>query len=158
MTFAARSVDVGLAQRSGERSSQRERHPQAAQATRSVPPAFSPAAQAVADVVATIPRGQVITMGALRARLAVQSGRADLSAMVVGRTLALLAGAVARNLRGGGQARWPIWRVVNDNGQLPGNWPLDARWRAATLRDEGCVIRYAGNCWSTDAAVARKPE
>lgn len=103
--------------------------------------------QAVAGEVAAIARGQVMTVSALRARLAERHGGKACSAAALGRCLVLLAGVVAGDLRRGRCGRWPIWRVVNDNGQLPGNWPLDARWRAAQLRQEGRVIRYGQQGW-----------
>ncbi len=163
MAFAACSVDVGSTEASGKRSSQRERSSLAfdesspvrgaAEAQRIAGPPMEhfgadPTMQAVAGEIAAIARGQVMTVSALRARLAERHGGKACSAAALGRCLVLLAGVVAGDLRRGRRGRWPIWRVVNDNGQLPGNWPLDARWRAAMLRDEGQVIRYLRSSWA----------
>jgi alkylated DNA nucleotide flippase Atl1 len=163
MTFAACSVDVSSTAASGKRSSQRERNSQAidepspvrgatkAQRVAGQPMArlgTDPTMQAVAGEIEAIARGQVMTVSALRARLAVRHGGQACSAAALGRCLVLLAGVVASDLRRGRRGRWPIWRVVNDDGQLPGNWPLDARWRAAMLRDEGQVIRYLRSSWA----------
>jgi hypothetical protein len=163
MAFAACSVDVSSTAASGKRSSQRERNSLAFDEPRSVRGATEaqrvagqpmarlgtdPTMQAVAGELEAIPRGQVMRVSALRARLAERHGGKACSAAALGRCLVLMAGVVAGDLRRGRRGRWPIWRVVNDNGQLPGNWPLDARWRAAQLRHEGQVIRYGQQGWS----------
>ncbi len=163
MAFAACSMDVSSTAASGRRNSQRERNSLAFDESRSVRGATEaqrvagqpmaslgtdPTMQAVAGEIEAIARGQVMTVSALRARLAERQGGKACSAAALGRCLVLLAGVVAGDLRRGRRGRWPIWRVVNDNGQLPGNWPLDARWRAAQLRHEGRVIRYGQQGWS----------
>lgn len=107
-----------------------------------------PTAQAVAERVAGVARGEVVTTAQLRARLAQAHGVEECSATGLARCLQVLAGIVAEDLRRGRPGRWPIWRVTNDNGQLHGNWPLDARWRAAMLRDEGQVIRHLRSGWA----------
>ncbi|MDZ7652672.1 MAG: hypothetical protein U5L03_09080 [Burkholderiaceae bacterium] len=113
-----------------------------------------PTIQAVAGEIEAIARGQVMTVSALRARLAERQGGKACSAAALGRCLVLLAGVVAGDLRRGRRGRWPIWRVVNDNGQLPCNWPLDARWRATVLREEGRVIRYLRSGWAVSCPSA----
>src|SRR5512145_1663069 len=143
MAFAACFPDVSSTKASGKRSSRRERSSPAFDESSRVPRATEaqliagqpmapvgsdPTMQAVAGEVAAIARGQVMTVSALRARLAERHGGKACSAAALGRCLVLLAGVVAGDLRRGRCGRWPIWRVVNDNGQLPGNWPLDARW------------------------------
>lgn len=115
----------------------------------------SPTAQAVAAEVAAIPRGAVLALDALGARLAARYGADECSAAALHRCLVFLAGVVAGDLRHGRTGRWPIWRVTNENGQLPGNWPLDARWRAAVLREEGRVIRFARARWATEPSAAQ---
>jgi hypothetical protein len=162
MTFAACSVDVGPIAASGKRSHRRERNSLAidepspvrgateVQRVAALPMArlgADPTMQAVAGEVAAIVRGQVMNVSALRARLAERQGGGTCSAAALGRCLILLAGVVAGDLRRGRRGRWPIWRVLNDNGQLPGNWPLDARWRAATLRSEGRPVRFLKGAW-----------
>jgi hypothetical protein len=110
--------------------------------------ALYPTAQAVAEWVAGVARGEVVTTAQLRAGLAQRHGADECSAAGLVRCLQALAGIVADDLRRGRPGRWPIWRVTNDNGQLHGNWPLDARWRAAMLRDEGQVIRHLRSGWA----------
>jgi len=107
-----------------------------------------PSVQMTAELVAGVPRSEVITMAELGARLALRHGADECSAAGLARCLQVLAGRVADDLRRGRPGRWPIWRVINDNGQLHGNWPLDARWRAAMLRDEGQVIRHLRSGWA----------
>jgi alkylated DNA nucleotide flippase Atl1 len=107
-----------------------------------------PTTQAVAELVAGVARGEVVTTAQLCARLAGSHGVDECSAAGLVRCLQVLAGIVAEDLRRGRPGRWPIWRVTNDNGQLHGNWPLNARWRAAMLRDEGQVIRHLRSGWA----------
>jgi hypothetical protein len=109
---------------------------------------FYPGLDAVAEQLAAIPRGAIVSVSALRTRLALAAGVEECSVDATGRRLVELAGLVAADLRRGRCARWPIWRVTNDNGQLPGNWPLAARWRAAMLREEGQELRFLRSAWS----------
>jgi len=109
---------------------------------------LQPDVHAVAEEIARVARGDVVTVSQLRVRLARRFDVDECSAAGTRRCLGKLAGDVAEDLHRGRPARWPIWRVTNDNGQLHGNWPLAARWRAAMLRDEGRVIRYLRANWA----------
>lgn len=106
-----------------------------------------PTLLAIAEELAVIPRCSLLALGVLRARLAARHGADLCSLNGLYRGLAALAAVVAADLYAGRDARWPIWRVVNDNGQLPGNWLLDARWRASMLRGEGHTIRFRSGRW-----------
>lgn len=125
-----------------------EAAPRIAVSARSGHRILHPTAQAVAEQVAGVERGDVVTTAQLRSRLAQAHGVEECSAPGLARCLQVLAGIVTADLRRGRPGRWPIWRVINDNGQLHGNWPLDARWRAAMLRDEGQVIRHLRSGWA----------
>jgi hypothetical protein len=107
-----------------------------------------PSVHAVAETIASVPCGAVVTLQELRASLARAAEADDCSAAGIARCLRTIAGIVAEDLHRGRPGRWPIWRVTNDNGQLPGNWPLAARWRAAMLREEGQVIRHLRSGWA----------
>lgn len=116
---------------------------------------LQPTPQVVAEEVALVPAGAVLTLSALGDRLA-RRFRADRCSLPrLRRCLEVVAGVVADDLRRDRPARWPIWRVTNDNGQLPGSWPLDARWRAAVLRGEGRQLRYGAREWlaASDGAL-----
>lgn len=108
---------------------------------------LQPTLIAIADEVAAIPRCTLVALQALGHRLALRHGADACSPTRLRRGLAALAAIVADDLYAGREARWPIWRVTDDNGQLPGSWPLDARWRASMLRGEGQTIRFASGCW-----------
>lgn len=103
----------------------------------------------VAAEVAKVRRGEVLTVGELRARLARHFLADRTCPLSTGIFLAIVAGAVGEDLRRGRKARWPVWRVVGDDGRLSPKWPLDARWRAAMLREEGCRVDYRAGQWAT---------
>ena len=46
--------------------------------------------------------------------------------LMTGIFVKIIAGAVAEDLAQGRKPRWPVWRLVNDNGTLSTTWPLDA--------------------------------
>jgi alkylated DNA nucleotide flippase Atl1 len=105
----------------------------------------------VAEEVAAIPRGEVLTVSALRARLAERFGADRTCPSTTAAVLAVLAGCVAEDLTRNRRApRWPIWRVVGDDGRLEKNWPLSARWRASALREEGLSVRHAETTWAVE--------
>ncbi len=101
----------------------------------------------VAAEVARVRRGEVVTTGELRLRLARHFCADRTCPASTGIFLAVVAGAVSEDLLRGRKPRWPIWRVVSDDGRLHPNWPLDARWRAAKLREEGRVVGQCDGVW-----------
>lgn len=103
---------------------------------------------AVAAEVAKVRRGEVLTAGELRARLARHFHADRTCPLSTGIFLAIVAGAVSEDLRRGRKPRWPVWRVVADDGSLHPKWPLDARWRAAMLREEGLRVLRCPSGWS----------
>lgn len=106
-----------------------------------------PTPMLVAESVARVPAGRVITMTELRSALARQFGADRCCPLTTGMFAAIVAGAVGEDLQRGRQPRWPIWRLVRDDGTLPANWVLDARWRATRLRGEGNTVTRAGEGW-----------
>ena len=101
----------------------------------------------VAAEVAKVRRGEVLTVRELRARLARHFHADRTCPLSTGIFLAIVAGAVSEDLRRGRKARWPVWRVVGDDGRLSPKWPLDARYRASLLRDEGRLVTFASGGW-----------
>lgn len=102
----------------------------------------------VAEEVCAIPRGRVVAVSELRARLAQRFNADHTCPLSTGIFLAILAGVVADELRRGRAPSWPIWRVVGDDGRLPVKWPLEARYRAVRLREEGHRIGVTAGTWA----------
>lgn len=101
----------------------------------------------VAEIVASVPRGKVISMGELRRALAQRFDADRTCPLMTGMFATILAGAVAEDLGHRRKPRWPIWRLVGDDGALPSKWPLDALYRASMLRDEGARITNRHGRW-----------
>ena len=101
----------------------------------------------VGEELATVPAGQVLTLAELRARLAARCGAARACPLATAHSARVLAGVVAQDLREHRKPRWPIWRLVQDNGVLPPRWALDALFRASLLREEGRRVTRAGSGW-----------
>lgn len=102
----------------------------------------------VGEMVSTIPRGRVMTMGALRTALAGRFGADATCPLMTGIFATVLAGATMEDLAKRRQPRWPIWRLVRDDGILPPKWPLDARYRATLLREEGVRLTWRNGHWA----------
>jgi alkylated DNA nucleotide flippase Atl1 len=102
----------------------------------------------VGEAVATVPRGKVITVSELRRALAERFGADRTCPLMTGIFATVLAGAVADDLGQRRKPRWPIWRLVRDDGTLHPNWPLDALYRATRLREEGVRITHRQGHWA----------
>jgi alkylated DNA nucleotide flippase Atl1 len=102
----------------------------------------------VGEVVASIPRGKVMTLGQLRAELAARFGADSTCPLMTGIFVAILAGVVVEDLGRRHEPRWPIWRVVRDNGTLHAKWPLDPLYRATLLRQEGVRLTRSNGHWA----------
>jgi len=101
----------------------------------------------IAAEVAAVPIGTTITMSALRARLAARFGADRTCPLMTGMFVKIIAGAVADDLAQRHRARWPVWRLVGDDGRLSTTWPLDALYRATRLREEGVRLGRKGDAW-----------
>jgi alkylated DNA nucleotide flippase Atl1 len=102
----------------------------------------------VGEVVASIPRGQVMTLGQVRAALAARFEADSTCPLMTGLFAAILAGAVVEDLGRRRKPRWPIWRVVRDDGKLHSKWPLDPLYRATLLRQEGVRLTRRNGHWA----------
>ena len=102
----------------------------------------------VGEAVAAVPSGQVITIGQLRRALAERFDADRTCPLMTGIFAAILAGAVADDLGQRRKPRWPIWRLVRDDGTLHPKWPLDPLYRATTLREEGVRITHRHGHWA----------
>ena len=102
----------------------------------------------VAEVVASIPRGHVMTIGRLRAALAERFSADATCPLMTGIFAMILAGAVVEDLGQRRKPRWPIWRLVRDDGTLHPKWPLDPLYRATMLRQEGVRLTRRNGHWA----------
>jgi len=66
---------------------------------------------------------------------------------MTGMFVKILAGVVAEDLAQRRQPRWPVWRLVNDNGTLSTTWPLGALYRATRLREERVKLGRRAGAW-----------
>lgn len=107
-----------------------------------------PTPRLVAETVAAIPRGRVMTIGQLRRALAERFEADSTCPLMTGMFATILAGAVVEDLSQRRKPRWPIWRLVRDDGALHPKWPLDALYRAAMLRQEGVRLTRCNGHWA----------
>jgi len=96
--------------------------------------------KAIAEVLKTIPKGKVITMGELRDKLAIAYGADYSCPMTTGIFLRIVSEAYKEMLDGGGTETWPYWRVVRDNGELIDKFPGGTIAHAKLLEEEGHTI------------------
>lgn len=107
-----------------------------------------PTPRLVGEVVASIPRGKVMTIGQLRRALAERFEADRTCPLMTGIFATILAGAVAEDLGQRRKPRWPIWRLVRDDGSLHPKWPLDPLYRATMLRQEGVRLTRRNGLWA----------
>ena len=95
----------------------------------------------VAEEIATIPKGHLVTISELRGRLA-RRYRADLACpLMTGIFYNLIAGAAEEQIFDGAQPLAPYWRVVLDNGTLSPKTPSGPHTQAGHLRREGHSVQ-----------------
>lgn len=102
----------------------------------------------VGEAIAAIPRGRAVTFGELRATLARRFHADRTCPLLTGIFASILAGAVVEDLENDRQPRWPVWRLVRDDGTLHPKWPLGALYRASMLRFEGARVTWRDGLWA----------
>jgi len=102
----------------------------------------------VGEALAAIPPGRTMTMGQLRHALAARFDADATCPLMTGIFAAILAGAVCEDLGQRRKPRWPIWRLVRDDGTLHPKWPLDPLYRATLLRQEGVRLTRRNGHWA----------
>jgi len=102
----------------------------------------------VGEAIAAIPRGHVMTVTQLRRALAERFNAESTCPLMTGMFATILAGAVAEDLGQRRKPRWPIWRLVRDDGTLHPKWPLDPLYRASMLRQEGVRLTHRNGHWA----------
>ncbi|MFN7778136.1 MAG: hypothetical protein ACK5RK_04575 [Betaproteobacteria bacterium] len=110
---------------------------------------------AVAAEIAAVPPGQLLTVAELRERLAARFGADRTCAQTAGVFASTIAGAVGDDLRAHRAPRWPVWRLIGNDGCLHDGWALDARYRATRLHEEGHTIARHGRRWKVVAPRGR---
>lgn len=99
-----------------------------------------PTPMLVAEEIGKIPAGKLITVPALRERMA-RRFEAEISCpLMTGIFYNLVAGAAEEDLAAGKTALAPYWRVVMDKGILSPKTPFGPERQADHLRDEGHKI------------------
>lgn len=84
-----------------------------------------------------VKRGQVVTQGQIRAKLAREAGADFACPITTGIFVRIAAEAAAEDERAGKQRITPYWRVVRDDGSLIEKLPGGADGQARRLIDEG---------------------
>jgi alkylated DNA nucleotide flippase Atl1 len=110
-----------------------------------------------------VPKGRVVTTGALRSALA-KAARSDMACPLVTGIFVRLIGEAAEEDRAAGKARvTPWWRTIKDDGKLNDRFPGGASAQARLLRDEGLpiekttrgkslrVVEHEFRCWQPSA-------
>jgi len=95
-------------------------------------------------MIRTVPRGKVVTLTALREKLARAAGADVTCAMVAGMFLRMVAEAAAEDMREGKSRVTPWWRVVRDDGSLFEKLPGGPAGQAEHLEAEGREIQNSG--------------
>jgi hypothetical protein len=108
----------------------------------------------LAAEIQAVPAGATISMSEVRARLAQRFGADRTCPLMTGIFAKILAGAVAEDLVQRRKPRWPVWRLVADDGRLSTTWPLDALYRATRLREEGVRLGRKAGAWQVLPMVA----
>ena len=111
----------------------------------------------IGDEIAAVPSGSTVRVSQLRAALARRFGADRTCPLMTGMFVKILAGAVAEDLAKGRNPRWPVWRLVADDGTLNATWPLDALYRATRLREEGVRLGRKNDHWQVLPAPQRNP-
>ena len=100
-----------------------------------------PTPMLVAEEITSIPSGSLLSMSALRSRLA-QRFQADLTCpLMTGIFFNIIAGTTEEDLAAGRTPTAPYWRVVLDDGTLSPKTPDGPERQADRLRGEGHTIQ-----------------
>ncbi len=91
-----------------------------------------------------VPRGKVVTLTALREKLARAAGADVTCPMVAGMFVRIVAEAAEEEMRAGKARVTPWWRVVRDDGKLFEKMPGGPVGQAEHLEEEGHEIQKSG--------------
>ena len=104
-----------------------------------------PTPMLVAQEIATVPKGALITASTLRSRLARRFGADFTCPLMTGIFFNIIAGAAEEQLAAGQPPLAPYWRVIRDDGSLSPKTPDGPECQAEHLRAEGHAIQSQQN-------------
>jgi alkylated DNA nucleotide flippase Atl1 len=103
-----------------------------------------PSPRQVDELIRTVPKGHVVTVSQLRARLASDHNAHVTCPLTTGIFVRIAAEAAEEEARAGKVRITPYWRVVKDDGSLNPKFPGGAEAQARRLRAEGHRIEPRG--------------
>lgn len=98
----------------------------------------------VAAAIREVPEGALLTVSALRARLAKQNGADLVCPLMTGIFFNIIAGAAEAQLLAGQAVIAPYWRIVSDKGTLSEKTPAGSAAQASRLEAEGHAVQTRG--------------
>lgn len=101
----------------------------------------------VAEEIATLPEGTVISVSTLRLRLAKRFDADVTCPLMTGIFFNLVAGAAEERLAEGKAPLTPYWRVIRDDGSLSPKTPQGPEVQARHLQAEGHRVVEARGKW-----------
>ncbi len=99
-----------------------------------------PTPKMVDELVRTVPRRKLITVGQIRQRLAQPFGADSTCPLTTGIFLRIISEAAEEDRQAGKKQITPYWRVVKDDGSLNPKFPGGVEAHAQKLREEGHEI------------------
>jgi alkylated DNA nucleotide flippase Atl1 len=99
-----------------------------------------PSPRDVETVIRGIPRGEVMTVGRIRERLAAQYATTSACPLATGIFVRISAEAAEEEALAGNSRMTPYWRVVKDDGSLNPKFPGGVERQARRLRAEGLPV------------------
>lgn len=102
----------------------------------------------LAAEINTIPAGALITMPALRARLAQRHGANISCPLMCGIFFNIIAGTAEEQIAAGTNPIAPYWRVIQEKGLLSEKTPCGPEIQAAHLRSEGHRLLESKGKWN----------
>lgn len=103
-----------------------------------------PTPMLVAQEVAAVPEGSLVTMSDLRTRLAAKFDADITCPLMAGIFFGIIAGAAEEQIRDGVPPIAPYWRVVQDDGTLSQKTPYGSDRHAEHLTAEGHTVVRRG--------------
>jgi len=94
-------------------------------------------------LIRKVPRGKLVTVAQLRARLARQHRASTTCPLTTGIFVRIVAEVAEEDRRAGKARVTPYWRVVRDNGSLNEKFPGGVKQQARRLRAEGVAFASA---------------
>ena len=116
-----------------------------------------PTPMQLAKEIARIPKGSVLTMSALRDRLARRNDADRTCPLMAGIFFNIVAGAAEEQIAAETRPLAPYWRVVRDDGTLSPKTPAGPERQAEHLRQEGHPIHASGTGLRLASAASDAP-